>query len=77
MAVKRIALSTLPNDTVNTLAYDAAGNVTGIVHTSDVGQVIGSYSYDATGRRLGAIENGTTISYTYDALYRLTAADQI
>ncbi len=68
---------TLPNDTVSSLNYDAAGNVTSIVHKSDVGQVIGSYSYsyDATGRRLGAIENGTTISYTYDALYRLTDAD--
>ncbi len=68
---------TLPNETVSTLTYDAAGNVTSIVHTSDAGQVIGSYSYsyDATGRRLGAVENGTTISYTYDALYRLTDAD--
>lgn len=38
--------------------------------------MIGSYSYtyDGTGRRIGAVETGTTITYTYDALYRLTDA---
>lgn len=65
---------TLPNDTVSSLAYDAAGNVTEIVHKDDIGNLIGSYryQYDGTGRRIGSIENGTTITYTYDALYRLT-----
>ncbi len=67
---------TLPNDALSKLSYDAAGNLLSIVHEDDGGSVIGSYSYtyDGSGRRVGAVETGTTITYTYDALYRLTDA---
>ncbi len=66
----------LPNGAVSSLSYDAAGNLLSITHRDDAGNLIGrySYTYDATGRRVGAIESGVTITYTYDALYRLTQA---
>lgn len=72
----RPAVVTLPNGAVSSLSYDAAGNLLSITHRDDAGNVIGSYSYtyDATGRRIGAVESGVTITYTYDALYRLTQA---
>ncbi len=66
---------TLPNSVTTSLTYDAAGNLLNLTHTSITG-TIGSYvyQYDNTGRRIGAIETGRVITYTYDALYRLTDA---
>jgi len=64
---------------VYTYAYDPAGRLTALTHTHNR-DLLARYHYtlDATGNRTRVTEtvSGVTreISYTYDALYRLTAA---
>lgn len=71
----RPAQISLPNGVTSTLTYDAAGNLLSLTHATITG-TIGSYTYtyDESGRRVGAIDNGQVITYTYDALYRLIEA---
>lgn len=62
-----------------TYAYDPAGRLTALMHTHN-GALLARYAYtlDPTGNRTRVMEtvSGVTrvISYTYDSLYRLTAA---
>ena len=69
-------------------AYDGADRLKTLTH-SQFGWTVGAYTYtvDASGNRTGVVESlqapdavpgtitTTVISYTYDALYRLTEAD--
>ncbi|MEJ5312591.1 MAG: RHS repeat-associated core domain-containing protein [Anaerolineae bacterium] len=76
----RLSATTLPNGVVTTHSYDPASRLTALTHTHN-GALLARYAYtlDATGNRTRVTEtvSGVTrgISYTYDSLYRLTAAD--
>jgi YD repeat-containing protein len=65
---------------VTSYVHDPAGRLTNLTHTRGT-MVLARYAYtlDATGNRTQVTETagGVTreISYTYDSLYRLTAAD--
>jgi len=70
----------LPNGVQTTHTYDPAGRLTALTHTHN-GALLARYAYtlDAVGNRTRVTETvgGVTrgISYTYDPLYRLTAAE--
>ena len=76
----RLSTTTLPNGVQTAHTYDPAGRLTALTHTHN-GVLLARYAYtlDATGNRTRVTETagGVTreISYTYDSLYRLTAAD--
>ncbi len=76
----RLITTTLPNGVVTTHGYDGAGRLTALLHARGT-TVLAHYVYtlDAAGNRTHITETGggvtRGISYTYDALYRLTAAD--
>jgi len=76
----RLITTTLPNGVQTTHTYDPAGRLTTLLHARGT-TVLARYDYtlDAIGNRTHVTEtvSGVTrgISYTYDALYRLTAAD--
>jgi RHS repeat-associated protein len=64
-----------PNGVKGDYAYDGMNRLTGLTH-STAQQTLTSETYtrDTTGRQLSQSElGGRTVSYTYDALYRLTA----
>ncbi|MBK9375660.1 MAG: RHS repeat-associated core domain-containing protein [Holophagales bacterium] len=71
----RILTVALPNGTNATYAYDDAGRITSVTHS--LGQTpfatVG-HTYDDRGNRLTRTVDGTTESYTYDALARITEA---
>ncbi len=75
----RLIITTLPNGVQTTHSYDDAGRLTALLHARGT-TVLARYAYtlDAVGNRTHVTEtvSGVTrgISYTYDALYRLTAA---
>ena len=82
----RIVTATLPNGTETAYAYDDANRLTLIEHRNSGGDLLARYTYelDGVGNRVQAIETistpgsgliTTTITYTYDSLYRLTEAD--
>ena len=84
----RLITTTLANGITTIAGYDGADRLHTLSH-SQFGWTIGAYTYtvDASGNRIGAVERlqapdalpdtitTTVISYTYDNLYRLTAAD--
>ena len=71
----RLLTVALPNGTNATYAYDDAGRITSVAHA--LGQTpfatVG-HTYDDRGNRLTRTVDGTTESYTYDALARITEA---
>ncbi|NOK83642.1 MAG: hypothetical protein GFH27_549305n218 [Chloroflexi bacterium AL-W] len=75
-AVGRMERALLPNGVRTVYNYSAAGLIDSITHATDTG-LIGSYTYtyDDTGRRLTATEDGRTLTYDYDGLYRLQGVD--
>jgi RHS repeat-associated protein len=82
----RLLSTSLDNGLVSEYDYDDAGQLLGLAHRRG-GETLSSfgYSYDPAGNRAQAQEwllqpapaspYSTTISYDYDPLYRLTAAD--
>ncbi len=65
-----------PNGVQALHAYDDAGNLLGITHTSPISGVIAvvTYTLDATGNRLSMEDLEGFTTYAYDDLYRLTQA---
>jgi RHS repeat-associated protein len=63
----------------STYGYDAAGKLLSLSHAGSGGTLSSfDYSYDGVGNRVAVTETFTStvaIAYTYDPLYRLTAAD--
>ena len=57
--------------------YDAAGNVTNILHIYGGGGILANYTYtyDLAGNVTTDTDNGTTVTYTYDATNQLTAGN--
>jgi RHS repeat-associated protein len=72
---RRTKLSYSNGDTA-TYSYDKQGRLTNLVHKNAAGAVIASngYALDKIGNRLGNTTQDRTISYQYDAIYRLTQA---
>ena len=75
---------TLPNGTFTTYSYDQNSRLTNISHKNNHNKVIDAFSYthDNVGNRLTKTEEGIMphapdkkINYTYDAIYRLQAAE--
>lgn len=54
--------------------YDAAGHLTSLSHQGGPGPLSFNYTYDRVGNRLTKTDPAGTVTYTYDSLYRLTAA---
>jgi len=79
-AASRLITMTLPNGVQTTHTYDLAGRLTSLLHARGT-TVLAHYAYtlDATGNRTHVTEtvSGVTrvISYTYNPLNYLTAAD--
>jgi RHS repeat-associated protein len=87
-AAGRLITTTLANGVVSVYGYDNADRLHTLTH-SQFGWTLGAYTYtvDASGNRTGVVESlqapdslpgtitTTVISYTYDALYRLTEAN--
>jgi RHS repeat-associated protein len=82
----RMVTATLPNGTETAYSYDDANRLTQIEHRESGGDLLARYVYelDGVGNRVKATETistpgtgliTTTITYTYDSLYRLTEAD--
>jgi YD repeat-containing protein len=76
----------LPNGVETAFSYDDANRLTQIEHSTSGGELLARYVYelDQVGNRVQATETistpgsgliTTTITYTYDGLYRLTEAD--
>ncbi|WP_243375334.1 RHS repeat-associated core domain-containing protein [Geotalea sp. SG265] len=67
---------TYPNGDATTYVYDKDGNLTSQMHRDSKGTAIASNSYtlDKIGNRLSNTTQDRSISYTYDAIYRLTQA---
>jgi YD repeat-containing protein len=62
------------NGTVEEISYNAAGQVTEIVHKRSNGQVFGylSYGYNEDGLVSDVVEgDGSVVTYNYDPLFRL------
>lgn len=68
----RLITTTLPSGVTSVHRYDRSGLPTSIRHVHGA-SVLGQYTstYDASGRRVGAIEDSRVITATYDGLYRL------
>jgi YD repeat-containing protein len=68
-----------PNLVTSTYSYDAAGQLLSLSHAGSGGTLSSfDYTYDGVGNRVAVTETFTStvaIAYTYDPLYRLTAAD--
>lgn len=76
-ADSRLTSVIYPNGIKETLAYDAASQVTQIIHqkTNDQTAVaFVNYAYDASGNRTTLSESAGTHSFGYDSLDRLTSA---
>ncbi len=82
----RLVTATLPNGVHSAYSYDDADRLTQIEHRNLSGELVARYAYelDEAGNRVKATETistpgtgliTTTITYTYDSLYRLTEAD--
>lgn len=67
---------TLPNGAYTTYNYDTSGRLTNLTYKTSNGSVIASFAYthDNIGNRLSKTTPDRTISYQYDAIYRLTEA---
>ena len=68
-ALNRLISMTLPNDGTYAYAYDKTGNVEKV--TGPTGTAI-AYTYDPAGNLLTLYTAGSTTTYTYDALNRVT-----
>jgi RHS repeat-associated protein len=68
----RLITTTLPSGVQSLYGYDRSGLPVSIQHRNG-GSILAdyAYTYDATGRRIGAIEDSRVITATYDSLYRL------
>jgi YD repeat-containing protein len=84
--MRRPVTATLPNGVETAYTYDDAGRLTQIEHRAAGGALLARYAYalDDVGNRVEATETistpgqglvTTTLTYTYDSLYRLTEAD--
>jgi RHS repeat-associated protein len=75
-AASQLQVTANANGTAASYSYDLAGRVTAITHTSAVSGTLAyfRYTYDNVGNRLSEISTDGTVTYTYDALYRLTGA---
>jgi YD repeat-containing protein len=82
----RLVTATQPNGVDSAYSYDDANRLTQIEHRNSASDLLARYTYelDETGNRVKATETistpgtgliTTTITYTYDSLYRLTEAD--
>jgi RHS repeat-associated protein len=71
----RLARETEGNGTATSYAYDAAGELTGVVHFAPDSSVQSrfDYAYDQLGRRTSVTTLGGTTSYGYDGAGRLTS----
>ncbi len=73
-----LTTTTLPSgtDLTTTYAYDNADRLTSITHKKGT-TTVSSFTYvlDAAGNRKQVTDNSGTTTYGYDALYRLTSAD--
>jgi RHS repeat-associated protein len=70
--------TTYPHGARSAATYDPLNRLVSLAHTKSDGTPIASYTYTLgpTGQRLQiAEENGRTVDYTYDALYRLVRED--
>jgi RHS repeat-associated protein len=68
------------NGTVEEISYDAAGQVTEIVHKRSNGQVLGylSYGYNEDGLVSDVVEgDGSVVTYNYDPLFRLISEQRV
>jgi RHS repeat-associated protein len=68
----RLITTTLPSGVQSLYGYDRSGLPVSVQHRNG-GSILAdyAYTYDATGRRIGAIEDSRVITATYDSLYRL------
>src|SRR6185436_20110001 len=84
-ALGQLITATLPNGITSNLSYNNAHRLESMTHMTSTA-TLASYTYtlDASGNRTQSVESvkqpsgsmqSETISYTYDSLYRLTAAD--
>jgi len=64
-----------PNGVTTTYTYDAAGQVTSIIHMSSMSAVaFDTYTYDMDGNRTEVVDAYGAHTFSYDALNRLTGA---
>ncbi len=76
-ALGRRTSLTRPNGTQTTATYDAASQLTDLVHTAGVSTLSRvAYTYDPVGNRATRTTPSGVAAYTYDALSRLTQAQQ-
>jgi RHS repeat-associated protein len=55
-------------------AYDAAGHLTSLAHQGSASSLAFNYTYDRIGNRITRADASGNLTYSYDSLYRLTAA---
>jgi RHS repeat-associated protein len=65
-----------PNGTKGAYEYDENGRLVSLVHSGHNGEVLRSFSYglDTVGNRVVKETESDTLTYSYDALYRLVGA---
>jgi len=72
-ALGRRTSMTRDNGVVTTYNYDAASQLLSLVHEHNLTTINSfNYTYDKVGNRITKTDNTTALSYTYDALNRLT-----
>jgi RHS repeat-associated protein len=74
-AVGNLTRTQFANGTQELRQFDSLNRLTSLVNQKNNGEILSSYTYtlDKVGNRLQVVENnGRTVNYSYDDLYRLT-----